>query len=219
MENKENAKAPEKVRDNRAYRRRVRNILIHKPMQREFTFVMISLLMVSTLAIGFVIHQTIREAAFGGGFQFGKINPYEVLAEVSYQLIIRVSAILFLTLIVIGVFGIFFLHRVAGPVYRFRQIFMRINDGEFPKFVRLREGDFFSETASEINQLVNKLRFDFERHRTARHRIDQILEQTKAGDPLRSEVLKLKELMDKEVDVSAKAVVKPEAPSQNINLS
>lgn len=205
MENQEKTKSSEVRQDNRPYRRRVRNILIHKPMQREFTFVMISLLMVSTLAVGFVIHQTIREAAFGGGFQFGKINPYDILSEVSYQLIMRVSAVLFLTLIIIGVFGVFFLHRVAGPVYRFRQIFMRINDGEFPKFVRLREGDFFSETASEINQLVNKLRFDYERDRAAKQQLQQIIEKAKnPGVPVQSELVSLKELMEKRAEVYSK---------------
>lgn len=205
MENQEKTKSSEVRQDNRPYRRRVRNILIHKPMQREFTFVMISLLMVSTLAVGFVIHQTIREAAFGGGFQFGKINPYDILSEVSYQLIMRVSAVLFLTLIIIGVFGVFFLHRVAGPVYRFRQIFMRINDGEFPKFVRLREGDFFSETASEINQLVNKLRFDYERDRAAKQQLQQIIEKAKnSGAPVQSELVSLKELMEKQAEVYSK---------------
>lgn len=205
MENQEKSKSSEVRQDNRPYRRRVRNILIHKPMQREFTFVMISLLMVSTLAVGFVIHQTIREAAFGGGFQFGKINPYDILSEVSYQLIMRVSAVLFLTLIIIGVFGVFFLHRVAGPVYRFRQIFMRINDGEFPKFVRLREGDFFSETASEINQLVNKLRFDYERDRAAKQQLQQIIEKAKSsGAPVQSELVSLKELMEKQAEVYSK---------------
>lgn len=204
MENQEKPKPAEKRPENRPYRRRVRNILIHKPMQREFTFVMISLLMVSTLAVGFVIHQTIREAAFGGGFQFGKINPYDILSEVSYQLIMRVSAVLFLTLIVIGIFGIFFLHRVAGPVYRFRQIFMRINDGEFPKFVRLREGDFFSETASEINQLVNKLRFDYERDRTAKQRLAELLQKTKPGEPLHGDLVNLKELMEKQAEQYSK---------------
>lgn len=205
MENQEKAKSAEVRRDNRPYRRRVRNILIHKPMQREFTFVMISLLMVSTLAVGFVIHQTIREAAFGGGFQFGKINPYDILSEVSYQLIMRVSAVLFLTLIIIGIFGVFFLHRVAGPVYRFRQIFMRINDGEFPKFVRLREGDFFSETASEINQLVNKLRFDYEKDRAVKQQLQQLLEKTKASEAsVYAELVSIKELMEKRAETYSK---------------
>lgn len=167
----------------RPYKRRVRNILIHKPMQREFTFVMIALLMISNLAIGFVIHETIREAAFGGGFQFGRINPYEVLSEVSYQLILRASAILFVTLVVIGIFGIFFLHRVAGPVYRFRKIFMRINDGEFPHFVRLREGDFFTETAAEINQLVTKLRQDYDNRKLAKEKLKEVLDRIDFAPP------------------------------------
>lgn len=204
MENETSApdKAPKQQRT--AYKRRVRNILIHKPMQREFTFVMISLLMISTLAVGFVIHETIRDAAFGGGFQFGKINPYEILSEVSYQLILRVSAILFITLLVLGVFGVFFLHRVAGPVYRFRQVFIRINEGKFPKFIRLREGDFFSETASEINRLVTKLRFDYERREKLKAQLAEVLQKMDSSSGEYAELLVLKEVLDKELEDSEK---------------
>lgn len=169
----------------RPYKRRARNILIHRPMQREFSMVLIALLMISTLAIGFVIHATIHEAAFGGGFHFGKINPVEVLAEVRYQLILRVSCILFATLIVIGIFGIFFLHRVAGPVYRFRQVFLRLNRGEVPALIRLREEDFFSETAEEINRLIQKMQTDAESRKFIREKADQILSQN-AGDKVAS---------------------------------
>lgn len=174
-------------------------------MQREFTFVMISLLMVSTLAIGFVIHQTIREAALGGGFQFGKINPYEILSEISYQLIMRVSSILFVTLIITGVFGIFFLHRVAGPVYRFRQIFIRINDGEFPRFIRLREGDFFSETAAEINRLVTKLRFDYEKHQKLKASLDELIQSAGPAHPLQKNLMDLRSVLEREVEDSGEA--------------
>ncbi|MCB9799974.1 MAG: hypothetical protein H6757_04370 [Candidatus Omnitrophica bacterium] len=143
----------------RNYKRRVRNILIHKPMQREFSLVLIALLIVSSLAIGFVIHNTIHEAVFGGsGFRFGKISPYEILSDVSYLLIMRVACVLFVTLIIIGLFGLFFLHRVAGPVYRFRQTFLKLNKGEVPPPIKLREGDFFEETATEINHYLDKLR-------------------------------------------------------------
>ncbi len=173
------------------YKRRVRNILIHKPMQREFTFVMIALLMVSTAAIGFVIHETIREATFGGGFHFGKISPYEILSEVSYLLIVRVSAILFVTLIVIGIFGIFFLHRVAGPVYRFRRVFMRLNNGEIPHLIRLREGDFFSETATEINQLIDKIRTDTEKSKKIKNKLSEMLTHTDSAQSLRRDIEEL----------------------------
>lgn len=200
MDKKENQATEERLMSNKPYKRRVRNILIHKPMQREFTFVMISLLMVSTLAVGFVIHETIREAALGGGFHFGKINPYEVISEVSYQLMLRVSSILFVSLVVIGVFGIFFLHRVAGPVYRFRQIFMRINDGEYPNFIKLREGDFFMETASEINQLIQKLRFEEDKSRRMKAKLGDLLDKMEPSHPFRKEVEEVSLMLNSEVE-------------------
>jgi len=205
MDKEPDTKAPSQNLSLRPHKRSARNLFIHKPMQREFTFVMISLLMVSTLAIGFIIHETIREAAFGGGFQFGKINPYEILSEISYQLIMRVSAILFVTLVIIGIFGIFFLHRVAGPVYRFRQIFIRINDGEFPKFIRLREGDFFSETAAEINRLVSKLRFEYEKNQKLKSKLENVITLADPSQPLYAELIELQGLLLREVeDVAVK---------------
>ncbi|MCM8775472.1 MAG: hypothetical protein NC930_03880 [Candidatus Omnitrophica bacterium] len=178
------------------YRRRFRNILIHKPMQREFTLVMIALLMVSSLAIGFVIHNTIREAAFGGGFQFGRINPYEILSDVSYQLILRVTCILFVTLIVLGAFGIFFLHRVAGPVYRFRQVLIRINDSQIPHPIKLREGDFFTEVAIEINRLLEKLQFDKEKLQLVREKAEKMITDRSPESMARS-AEELKAIIDK----------------------
>ncbi len=153
MNVQQNASAGQKAGD-RGYRRQVKNILIHKPMQREFMFVVIVLFMISMFAIGFIIHYTIREAAFGGGFRFGKINPYEVLSDVSYQLILWVSCVLFATLVVIGSFGLFFLHRIAGPVFRFQTVLRRINHGHNLQQFRLREGDFFIEVAEELNTLI-----------------------------------------------------------------
>lgn len=157
------------------YKRHVRNLLIHKTMQREFTFVLIALLMVSTLAVSFVIHQTIQEAARGGGFRFGKVSPYEILSDVSYDLVLRVAAILFFTLLVLCLFGVLFLFRVAGPVYRIRQTLLRINDGEIPPPIQLREGDFFMETAAELNRLLERIKFEREKSKTLKAKLDQIL--------------------------------------------
>ncbi len=173
--NQDKTMPAEKPLEGRPYKRRVRNIFIHKPMQREFTFILIGLLIVSSLAITFVIHYTIRGAASGGGFYFGRLSPYEILSDVSYQLIFRVSCILFLTIVMIGIFGIFFLHRVAGPVYRFRQVFLQINRGEIPRPIKLREGDFFHETAVEINHLVKRLELDEDQHKQLEQKINAIL--------------------------------------------
>ena len=159
----------------RHYQRTARNLLIHKPMQREFSYVVIALLMISTLAIGFVINHTIHEASLGGGLVFGRISPYEVLSEVNHDLIMRVSIVLFITLIILGMFGVLFLHRVAGPMYRFRRILMQLNDGEIPAAFKIREGDFFTEIVTEFNQHLDHLRFEKETKTQLREKLDTLL--------------------------------------------
>lgn len=158
----------------RQYKRQLKSVLIHKPMQREFILVVISLLIISALTIGFVIHGTIREAMMGGGYRFGKITPYEVMSDVSYDLIVRVSLVLFVTILVIAIFGVLFLHRIAGPVYRFRNVLRHISQGEIPGEFHLREGDFFTETAEDLNVVLEKLR-------QKRERIDSLKQKLEAA--------------------------------------
>ncbi len=179
----------------RPYKRKIRNILVHKPMQREFSFVLISLFMVASAAIAWVIHQTIRDAAFGGGFYFGKVNPFEILSDVSYTIIIRVTLVLILTLIIIGIYGITFLHRVAGPVYRFRQTFLKVNRGEIPGEVKIREGDFFQEVATEINVVLKRLRGDQEKIDGIKNRLNNFM-QTAPTEVERKRAAELKEILD-----------------------
>ena len=183
---------------NRPYRRRVRNILIHKPMQREFTLVLLALLMISAFAVGFVIQQTIRDVALGGGYHFGQVSPYELLSDLSYKLIMRVSCILFVSLIIIGLFAVFFLHRIAGPIYRFTQVFLRLNEGESPPPLQLREGDFFKEFAAEINLLIKKTQFEKEKKNQIKEKVNRILAAN--PDPAIAKSAKeLKTLLDSEV--------------------
>lgn len=147
----------------RPYKRQVKNLIIHRPMQREFSFMLIALFMVASAAVAWVIHQTIRDAAFNGAFTFGKINPSEILYDVSYTIIIRVTLVLILTLLIIGAYGVVFLHRVAGPVYRFRQTLLKVNRGEMPIDIKLREGDFFHDVAHDINIVLRRLRTEQEK--------------------------------------------------------
>ena len=159
------------------YRRQLKSVLIHKPMQREFTLVVITLLIISALTVGFVIHATIREAMMGGGYRFGKISPYEVMSDLSYDLIARVSLILFVTILMIAVFGVFFLHRIAGPVYRFRNVLHRVAKGEIPDGFRLREGDYFTETADDLNHVLQILREKKEKVEVCKQKLEQAMRQ------------------------------------------
>jgi sensor histidine kinase YesM len=184
--------------EQKEYKRQLRSVLIHKPMQREFTLVVMSLLIISALTIGFVIHATIREAMMGGGYQFGRVSAYELMSEVRYDLIVRVSLILFVTVLVIAAFGVFFLHRVAGPVYRFRSILRQVSKGEIPGEFRLREGDYFTETADDLNRVLRVLRERRDRAQTLRERLDQAIQEN-AGLPVVSLLRELRENLEEKL--------------------
>jgi predicted PurR-regulated permease PerM len=184
METKKNEQA-NTVTPQRPYKRQVKNIIIHRPMQREFSFMLIALFMVASAAVAWVIHQTIRDAVFGGAFTFGKINPIEILSDVSYKIIIRVTLVLILTLITIGAYGVVFLHRVAGPVFRFRQTLLKVNRGEIPHEIKLREGDFFHDMAHDINIILRRLRAEQDKISDLKGKLSDLQRNTTSEDARR----------------------------------
>ncbi len=133
-------------------------MLIHKPLQREYTILMIGVMMFSTLLVAFIIHTTMKQAFLGDPYRVGRVSPYEILSKVNEQLVMRICLTLFGCIILATGIGIFFLHRVAGPVYRFRMILKKLANGEIPNDVRLRENDYFKETAAEFNNVFKSLR-------------------------------------------------------------
>ena len=179
----------------RPYKRQLRNLIIHRPMQREFSFMLIALFMVASAAVAWVIHQTIRDAAFGGAFTFGKVNPSEILYDVSYSIIIRVTLILILTLIIIGAYGVVFLHRVAGPVYRFRQTLLRVNRGEMPHDIKLREGDFFHDMAHDINVILKRIRAEQDKISDLKGKLSDF-ERNAPSEDIRQKAVEMKAILD-----------------------
>lgn len=140
------------------HRRQLRNIIIHKPLQKQYTLLMIGLMMATVLSVVSVIQYTMKSAVFGNPYRVGSVNPYELLSDMTQQLVMRVSLVFLLATVVFTVLGVFFLHRVAGPVHRFRMILNRLASGEIPSDIRLRQNDYFSEVATEFNGVFKSLR-------------------------------------------------------------
>ena len=72
-----------------------------------------------------------------------------------YSVVIIVVS--FLHLFVIAIFGLFFSHKMAGPIYRLKRELREYIEGkkEF-RPIRLRKGDFFHDLADLINQALLK---------------------------------------------------------------
>jgi hypothetical protein len=140
-------------------RRSVRSVIINWPMQREFTLITIAIMMLSAVALSFVIHLTLHQSIVSQIGRIGRVGAYNMLSDVSFDLIVRVIVVFFVTIVAVGMFGVFFLHRVAGPAFRFHQLFRRLGErGEIPHDIQLRERDFFKEIAAELNQVFRTLR-------------------------------------------------------------
>ncbi len=145
--------------ENAQNRRSIRNIVVHRPMQREFTLITIAVMMLSAIAMNYLIKHTLQEIISENVSGYGKIGAYSVLSDASYELVVRITLVMFITIITVGIFGVFFLHRVAGPVYRFHQTFLRLKTNDIPRNdIKLRDRDFFKEVAGDLNEILKLLR-------------------------------------------------------------
>ncbi len=62
------------------------------------------------------------------------------------------------TLVVSGLMSLRSSHKIAGPLYRFTQVFRSITSGSIPGPVTTREGDFLKREVIIINDMVEGLR-------------------------------------------------------------
>ncbi len=140
------------------YKRSIQNLMINKPLQREFTIVMISVMIAAGLLVAFLIQHTIARLLEEAPRTMTRNVFEQMMADARIELLTGSLLIIFVAVIVTGLFGVTFMHRVAGPVYRFGRVLRRIAEGEIPNEIKLRSRDFFKETAEDINAVIRYLR-------------------------------------------------------------
>jgi len=64
--------------------------------------------------------------------------------------------------VVTGIGGLLFSHRVAGPMYRMRTHFEQVAKGETYEGLRFRTGDYFSDVADAYNSQMEHVRAKLE---------------------------------------------------------
>lgn len=139
-------------------KRSIQNVLINRPLQREFTLVLLTIMMTAAFAIGIVVNFTLGSLTENAPTTISRLALERMVFDVNSQLVVSSILIIFIAVIASGFFGVFFLHRVAGPVHHFRQVLKRMGSGEIPGDVHLRKRDFFKETADELNRVIQLLR-------------------------------------------------------------
>ena len=79
--------------------------------------------------------------------------------SVNYLLLIRISILFCAVFLINALLGLFFLHRLTGPLVRFRAVLTQVGNGTVPNTdIVLRKGDFPTELASAMTLALKKIR-------------------------------------------------------------
>jgi len=95
-----------------------------------------------------------------------------------------------LIMMAVSIHALFFSHKMAGPMYRFRQIFKALTAGKIPGQQRLRKGDYLQAEMKLINEMLSSLQ----------SKISQVQETQKAvANSIASIVQRSQALSDKDL--------------------
>src|SRR3972149_431841 len=120
---------------NHPNQRSIKNVLINKPLQREFTIVMILIMMTAGLMVAFTINQSLLNMVQEVPHSITTSKLEAMVLDVRLDLVVKSLVIIFLAVMVTGFLGVLFLHRVAGPVFRFGMILKKIAAGQVPELM------------------------------------------------------------------------------------
>jgi methyl-accepting chemotaxis protein len=163
-------------------KRQIQNVLINRPLQREFTMVMLSIMMTAALGAAAIVHLVLSELTADLPETIARRVLESMLVDVHGQLVIGIILVLFFAVIITGIFGVFFLHRVAGPIYRVQRILNQVGQGELVDVIRIRRKDFFKELVNSVNSVVSLVKNYHKALREADRLFREIGDEGKQGD-------------------------------------
>ncbi len=140
-----------------AYKRKI--YLIDPLFQIKVSLYICFFVFVSSLIYPFTIYDLMTQfIAFSA--QYSKTVGVSIESK-------RQSLILILALWQIGftalvfIIGIFFTHKIAGPIYKMKKHLKMIREGHTTDDLYFRNGDHFQDLAEEFNLTINKIRDDY----------------------------------------------------------
>lgn len=145
-----------------AFRRRI--FLIDKPFQYAFLLrftgaVVAGVLLSFAILVGYYLIRY-SESNLALKFFYVSGQPGSGLQETTLLALVvpslAISALLSVVLTII--FGIFYSHRIAGPLYNLKRVLQQVRMGQLDQEVHLRKGDEFHDLAEEVTQTITWVR-------------------------------------------------------------
>jgi nitrogen fixation/metabolism regulation signal transduction histidine kinase len=101
------------------------------------------------------------------------------LVKVRKSLVFGVVGGISLMVLFVAIAGVYFTHKVAGPIHRMRLLFREVGEGKFSPYRPLRKGDELQDFFADFSAMVEKLK---DRQKEEIKRLDEaIAKAEKAG--------------------------------------
>ena len=145
----------EQVQEKYSYRRR--NIFIDKDFQSKFVLKFCALVAAGAgllIVVLYVLGQQSMSVAFVQA-RVKVMTTADFLLPFMLQTVLVVMGVVSIATIAVT---LFVSHKIAGPLYRFRQTFRELSDGNFSRQVYLRKGDQLVEVAGDFNHMITVVR-------------------------------------------------------------
>lgn len=152
------------------YKRRI--YLINPPFQLKVSAYICILVFISSLIYPFVIYDLIVK--FGA-----KVENAQKLNQLKSDLITALTLWEIGFMVIIFIVVIFISHKIAGPMYKLKQHLTTIKNGEPYGNISFRSGDYFADIADDLNQALNRVKFEYSEDMEALDEIDAYLNNLK----------------------------------------
>ena len=102
--------------------------------------------------------------------------------------------------LLIGLLGIYFTHKVVGPIYKMKLLLRQVGDGKLNFQGRLRKGDELQDFFETFQQMVDKLKA---RQKTEVEELEAAIDAAKssgASDEAISKIVSVRDTMKRALD-------------------
>ncbi len=147
-----------------ASKNRRRRYFINKEIQIRFAALLVFIAMLTAiqlLAYMLLVDNNVVDEAAKYGLDKNPIALSFIIVQ-QKALLLKLFAYLILNMFLVGIFGLFFSHRLVGPVYAMEKFLRRAANGDLSGQLKLRRSDHFQGVAKGINEVLHTIR---QRHR------------------------------------------------------
>ena len=137
----------------KANRRKLRNFLIHKDLQRPMIVAHLAYLLYVLVAI----IATILSPYYSDIFATGDLWAKHFSAKTFIVLLERLTLVSLFIVVISFFHFVLFTHKFCGPLVNIGHTIARISESDFTRKIYLRKGDFLKNEAKQINAMMKSL--------------------------------------------------------------